>query len=269
MKEYAEFIKEGNFSPMTVLDPDLGMDGEIFAKDKTKGRGKEETIEAGGNSSLEAAHTNMSELLNKIEETAKSTGGAFKAVYDDPFEKRHKGRRKKFSDDTDMSKVFGINQNITNNHRETNSQSSGYISQIEMQDESIEEVDPLPEDPNYLLDENLLGMMSEKKHKFQSSFNTGEAAIKIFIDRTNPHNKTAHPALPNVLKEMNELQLKIGDFSSLLCNFLATGSNTVFSIQAETAGGPNSATNREKTKGGQERPAGQQGQAHSYEGYQE
>ena len=73
MKEYAEFIKERNFSPMTVLDPDLGMDGEIFAKDKTKGRGKEETIEAGGNSSLEAAHTNMSELLNKIEETAKST----------------------------------------------------------------------------------------------------------------------------------------------------------------------------------------------------
>ena len=32
MREYTDFVKEGNFSPMTVLDPDLGMDTEIFAK---------------------------------------------------------------------------------------------------------------------------------------------------------------------------------------------------------------------------------------------
>ena len=32
MREYADYVKEGNLTPMTVLDPDLGMDTEIFAK---------------------------------------------------------------------------------------------------------------------------------------------------------------------------------------------------------------------------------------------
>ena len=36
MREYTDFVKEGNFSPMTVLDPERGMDTEIFAKVRTE-----------------------------------------------------------------------------------------------------------------------------------------------------------------------------------------------------------------------------------------
>ena len=32
--DYAEFCKEGNFLPMSVLDPDIGMDTEIFAQQR-------------------------------------------------------------------------------------------------------------------------------------------------------------------------------------------------------------------------------------------
>ena len=32
MREYAEFVKEGNFAPLAVLDSEMGLDSEIFAK---------------------------------------------------------------------------------------------------------------------------------------------------------------------------------------------------------------------------------------------
>ena len=35
MKEYTEFVKEGNFLPMSVLDPYLGIENEVFAEVKT------------------------------------------------------------------------------------------------------------------------------------------------------------------------------------------------------------------------------------------
>ena len=225
MKEYAEFIKEGNFSPMSVLDPELGINGEIFAKERKRGGGNisERLADTEGedinNSSLEKVHANVSELMSKIEKNTKSTSQAYKAVYDDPFEKRHKGRRKKFSEDDDISDIFGIKNDMLTNNSANSSQSSGYQSQVEILDTQGEEnlyvgeTEPPTNDPNFLLGNNLLDAMTEEKHKFQSSFSTGESAIKIFIDRTNPYNKTAHPALPNVMKEMNELQLKIGNIS--------------------------------------------------------
>ena len=37
MKEYTEFVKEGNFLPMSVLDPFLGIENEVFAEVKTGG----------------------------------------------------------------------------------------------------------------------------------------------------------------------------------------------------------------------------------------
>ena len=70
----------------------------------------------------------------------------------------------------------------------------------------------LSEEKYDLMSANLLDVMVEDKAKFQSSFQTsGESAIDLFMDRTNPWNKIAHPALPNVIKEQLEINKKRGE----------------------------------------------------------
>ena len=49
--------------------------------------------------------------------------------------------------------------------------------------------------------------------RFISSYNkelSGESAIDLFIDRLNPLNKQAHPALPKVMKEIAEIRARKG-----------------------------------------------------------
>ena len=53
--------------------------------------------------------------------------------------------------------------------------------------------------------------MVEEKVKFQSSFSSGESALDLFLDSSNPYNKTAHPALPNVIQEQLEINKKGGE----------------------------------------------------------
>ena len=214
LKEYAEFVKEGNFSPMSVLNPELGIETEIFARDggrmaRLSGRrGGDYVNNADSNNiSIEEVHANVSEILSKIEETTKSSTEAYKAVYHDPFEKRYKGRRRKISVDDDISKLYGMEQD--NQDLVTTNSDSGYHSQGEIKETSNGESSM--NDPNLYLDDNLLDLMTEEKPKFNSSFNSGEAAIKVFLDRANPYNKLAHPALPNVMKEHKEIHLRIGD----------------------------------------------------------
>ena len=221
MKDYAEFVKEGNFSPMAVLDPELGIKKEVFAKDRTKHRMQDELEEnEKAVYTLEKAHNNVTDLLSRIEEITNATNLDFKAQYTDPFEKRRKGRRKKYVEGENISEMIASRQEMTNTNSANSSRSSGYVSQTDMLDVPEDEIlnESLSEDPMCFIGDSLLDLMTEKKTKFQSSFSSGEAAIKIFIDRTNPHNKTAHPSLPNVLKEMNELQVKIGNTVLEHCN---------------------------------------------------
>ena len=50
--------------------------------------------------------------------------------------------------------------------------------------------------------------------RFKSSYSgvdmSGESAMDIFMDRVNPMNKQAHPALPNVIKELDVIRKQRG-----------------------------------------------------------
>lgn len=54
----------------------------------------------------------------------------------------------------------------------------------------------------------------EKTPRFQSSFSKpeilGDNALDMFIDRLNPYNRQAHPALPNVMKQLDDVRKKRG-----------------------------------------------------------
>ena len=74
MREYAEFVKEGNFLPMSVLDPELGMDNEVFAEVKTtfggfsrSGRDSQMSLNLGETVNLDEAFSKVTDMLNKVE----------------------------------------------------------------------------------------------------------------------------------------------------------------------------------------------------------
>ena len=48
---------------------------------------------------------------------------------------------------------------------------------------------------------NLLDVLVEDKVKFKSSYEVGDASMEIFMDKTNPWNKSIHPALPKIIQE--------------------------------------------------------------------
>jgi hypothetical protein len=54
--------------------------------------------------------------------------------------------------------------------------------------------------------------------RFKSSYSgvdmSGESALDIFMDRVNPMNKQAHPALPNVIKELDVIRKQRGSGSA-------------------------------------------------------
>ena len=86
MREYTDFVKEGNFSPMTVLDPDLGMDTEIFAR--VRSSSVDTTRAPSGRMSalhhhhldppainLDEAFTAVTEALQRVEKDTKVSSG--------------------------------------------------------------------------------------------------------------------------------------------------------------------------------------------------
>ena len=156
MKEYAEFIKEGNFSPMSVLNPELGMDSAIFAKDRASNMSGRVTGLSGRmtgmsgdddiplekeNINLDQAHAKVTELLNKIEEKTKTTNEAFKIVgLDKVVEKRYKGRRRKISVGEDISQLSALDTGRGTDsvliNSANSSRSSGYQSQPDVRENS-------------------------------------------------------------------------------------------------------------------------------------
>ena len=161
MKEYTEFIKEGNFSPMSVLNPDLGMASEIFAMDRKgdvsgrmtgmSGRMTGLDGEVLENVNMDEAHAKVTEMLNKIEKTSKTSGDGCKTVFEKPVERRYKGRRRKISVGEDISQLTSLEQGRALDTISTNSanssRSSGYHSQPDVREvNSIGRIGELQDD---------------------------------------------------------------------------------------------------------------------------
>ena len=76
LREYADFVKEGNFIPTSVLDPDLGMEAEVFAEVKSSGSGlrsgrvSEMSLVDGDPVNLDEAFYKVSAMLSKVEAEA-------------------------------------------------------------------------------------------------------------------------------------------------------------------------------------------------------
>ena len=153
MREYADFVKEGNFIPTSILDPDLGMEAEVFAEVKSAGGGlrsgrlSEMSLRDGEPVNLDEAFTKVNEMLEKVEAGVETRRKSLVATEPPLVPRRHKGRRVRtrpsvsldYNDmprgapgagafQTTTSDIFGLNLNPDS---ETSSRSSGYQSQQE------------------------------------------------------------------------------------------------------------------------------------------
>ena len=63
---------------------------------------------------------------------------------------------------------------------------------------------------------NLLDVLVEDKVKFKSSYEVGDASMEIFMDKTNPWNKSIHPALPKIIQEKLLANRRYGKNETLL-----------------------------------------------------
>ena len=239
MREYADFVKEGNFIPTSVLNPDLGMEAEVFAEVKSSGglrsgRLSEMSLRDGEPVNLDEAFTKVTEMLGKVEAGAEQRRSSL-VTSEDPQPRRHKGRRVRMrstvSLDNDLPKgapgagpfqattsdIFGFNLNPDS---DTSSRSSGYQSQHEfyVEGEIIHSFSKCPKvkfpdvipDYDETIEANLLDVLVEDKIKFQSSYTVGDASMEIFMDRKNPWNKSIHPALPKIIQEKLQENRKRG-----------------------------------------------------------
>ena len=149
MREYADFVKQGNFIPTSVLDPDLGMEAEVFAEVKSSGGGlrsgrmSEMSLREGEVMvNLDEAFTRVTEMLGKVEAGAEQRRSSI-VTSEAAKPQRHKGRRVRarpsasLSLDHDLptggpgattSDIFGFNLNPDS---DSSSRSSGYQSQQE------------------------------------------------------------------------------------------------------------------------------------------
>ena len=245
MREYADFVKSGNFIPTSVLDPDLGMEAEVFAEVKSSGGGlrsgrlSEMSLRDGEPVNLDEAFTKVNEMLSRVEDKAEQRRSSLvTSETRDQQPRRHKGRRVRMRptvslDYPDLPKgspgsgafqastsdIFGLNLNPDS---ETSSRSSGYQSQQEFYVEgefashsfSAQEESFLDLIPDYdeKIDANLLDVLVEDKIKFQSSYTVGDASMDIFMDKKNPWNKSIHPALPKIIQEKLQENRKRGRY---------------------------------------------------------
>lgn len=208
LREYADFVKEGNFLPMTVLDPDLAMINETFAAVKSEdavlgcqsGRLSELSTRSDGEVvNLDEAFSKVCEMLNKVEAQSKERKESHATEGVEELPTRRRGRRVRKPTpivqqplvpvpDNLEADLFGLPPNSADSSR-----SSGYFSQQDFYNEDIA-VDPLDS-------ANLLDVMVEDKAKFQSSYQQGDVSMELFLDRKNPWNKSIHPALPKIIQE--------------------------------------------------------------------
>ena len=147
MREYADFVKQGNFIPTSVLDPDLGMEAEVFAEVKSSGglrsgRLSEMSLREGEAVNLDEAFTRVTEMLSKVEAGVEQRRSSL-VTSEAPQPRRHKGRRVRARPSASLSlepdlptggpgattsDIFGFNLNPDS---DSSSRSSGYQSQQE------------------------------------------------------------------------------------------------------------------------------------------
>jgi len=176
--------------------------------------------------------------LGKIEEISKETkelGGSSRDVrpamavakFQPVLQRKQRGRMKKLAKSLKPASLGNIEKaGMVPELIEEYSQSLEEIMATQVPEGSAESgdvIEHLMQKDNKMMNlvtqvrgEGLLGLFQEEKKKFQSSFDnsflkeskSGNQAIDLFLDRANPYNKTAHPALPNVIKELNARHLK-------------------------------------------------------------
>ena len=150
MKEYADFVKEGNFTPLTVMNPELGMETAIFAEDREHHMSGAATAALSGrmtgmsgeegltgdkeNMNMDEAHAKVTEIFKSITDKTKNTDESYK-VLDKPLEKRYKGRRRKISVNDAIVNLSSTEQGIGRDDgllsSANSSRSSGYQSQLD------------------------------------------------------------------------------------------------------------------------------------------
>ena len=218
MREYTEFVKEGNFSPMTVLDPDLGMDSEIFAKVRsssvasTRGTSGRESglgmnnLQPEDAVNLDEALSKVTAALERVESDTVARRESESSIVPPSVQERRRwrGRRARKGPDCDGPPASALSDTA----------SSGYHSQGEANTPDTTLCDGVilaTPDPEDFEETNLLDALIEEKHRFTSSFCCGEATLDLFLDKKNPCNKVVHPALPKVIEEKMAENKKRGE----------------------------------------------------------
>ncbi|XP_023337885.1 uncharacterized protein LOC111708668 isoform X2 [Eurytemora carolleeae] len=205
IKEYTEYVKEGNFVPGPILDPELAMDYEIFSRRDTRCSGESDLPRSKPEKriSLSQACTDISVLLNSIEETYKESEKK------DKLDKKRKPANDFYQKELEQGKfadllMFGVGSSDSSGYQSTSllgSEDDLYSGEGRGGGGGADLLD--------LLDEE------EKTPRFQSSFSKpeilGDNALDMFIDRLNPYNRQAHPALPNVMKQLDDVRKKRAD----------------------------------------------------------
>ena len=227
LREYADFVKEGNILPMTVLDPELAMINETFAAIKSEeammgcsGRISEMSTRSDGEAvNLDEAFSKVCDMLEKVEIQSKERRNSESKTTSAEEPLRRRGRRVRKATPAPIQLLPSDIENF-DNHQNVDlfgmmppdsahsSRSSGYFSQ---QDFYTEE--------DALESANLLDVMVEDKAKFQSSYTQGETSMELFLDHKNPWNKSIHPALPKIIQEHLQENRKRGECRNILVVF--------------------------------------------------
>ena len=100
MREYTDYIKEGNFAPMTVLDTELGINSEIFAKTRSRSvastrgtSGRISALQGEETVNLDEALQQVTEALERVEGEAKVRRESLSLTAVKPERRRLRGRR--------------------------------------------------------------------------------------------------------------------------------------------------------------------------------
>ena len=100
MREYTDYIKEGNFAPMTVLDTELGINSEIFAKTRSRSvastrgtSGRLSALQGEETVNLDDALKQVTEALERVEGEAKVRRESLSLTAVKPERRRLRGRR--------------------------------------------------------------------------------------------------------------------------------------------------------------------------------
>ena len=236
MFDYAKYIQDGGYVPESVRNAEVGLELEVFASnpsditDRMKEFSEVHFFDGSLNTqlSLQQAHTNMAVMLQNVEKSADTTRNlpgsslapvAMAAGYSRvDFRAARAAKRRGLRAQSSLTSVTETESAVNG--------STDHSSATEIVlEETVVETPATVDTPDTNVDimEMMLDCMfddSMGKTRFKSTFSKkkdykaqGSEAVGIFIDQTNPYNKTVHVALPTTVKEMERRQKYIGQYS--------------------------------------------------------